>query len=101
MKGVFVTTKKVMKILIKYNFRPVLPSVEPGYLHELLPTKMPEKSENWKDVMQDLNSQILPGMTHWQSNNFHAYFPSQTSYPSIVGDMIANGLGTVSFSWVS
>lgn len=83
------------------NFRQVLPSVEPGYLHNLLPSKVPEKSEDWKDVMKDLNDKILPGMTHWQSNNFHAYFPSQTSYPSIVGDMIANGLGTVSFSWVS
>lgn len=82
-------------------FRPVLPSVEPGYLHNLLPTEIPERSEQWKDVMTDLNKQIMPGMTHWQSNNFHAYYPSQTSYPSIVGDMIANGLGTVSFSWVS
>lgn len=82
-------------------FRQVLPSVEPGYLHNLLPSKVPEQSEDWKDVMKDLNDKILPGMTHWQSNNFHAYFPSQTSYPSIVGDMIANGLGTVSFSWVS
>lgn len=62
---------------------------------------MPEKCENWKNVMTDFNEQIMPGMTHWQSNNFHAYYPSQTSYPSIIGDMIANGLGTVSFSWVS
>lgn len=65
-----------------FNCRPVLPSVEPGYLHDLLPTKIPEKSESWKDVMEDLNSQILPGLTHWQSNNFHAYFLSQTSFPS-------------------
>ncbi|XP_031628133.1 3,4-dihydroxyphenylacetaldehyde synthase 2-like [Contarinia nasturtii] len=80
--------------------RQVLPSVEPGYLHNLLPSGMPEKSESWKNVMKDLNDKILPGITHWQSPNFHAYYPSQSSYPSIVGDMIANGLGTVSFSWI-
>lgn len=79
----------------------MLPSVEPGYLHSLIPNEVPEQSESWKDVMKDMNNKILPGMTHWQSNHFHAYFPSQSSYPSIVGDMIANGLGTVSFSWVS
>lgn len=51
--------------------------------------------------MSDLNDKILPGMTRWQSNNFHAYYPSQTSTSSIIGDLIANGFGTVSFSWVS
>lgn len=61
---------------------------------------MPEEPENWKDVMEDLNEKIMPGITHWQSPHFHAYYPSQLSYPSIVGDMIANGLGTVNFSWV-
>lgn len=80
--------------------RQVLPSVEPGYLHNLLPTVVPEQPENWQDVMEDLNDKIMPGITHWQSPHFHAYYPSQLSYPSIVGDMIANGLGTVNFSWV-
>ncbi|XP_063697544.1 3,4-dihydroxyphenylacetaldehyde synthase 2 [Culicoides brevitarsis] len=78
----------------------VLPSVEPGYLHQLLPNEMPEGSENWKDVMEDLNKFIMPGITHWQSPNFHAYYPTQTSYPSIVGEIMAAGLGVVGFSWI-
>lgn len=61
---------------------PVLPSVEPGYLQDLLPMTAPEKPENWKDVMKDFLKQILPGITHWQSNHFHAYYPNQASYPS-------------------
>lgn len=73
--------------------RPVLPSVQPGYLHELLPTEMPEGSEHWKDIMTDLDKFIMPGLTHWQSPNFHAYYPSQSSFPSIVGEMISAGLG--------
>lgn len=80
--------------------RPVLPSVQPGYLSELLPTEMPEQSEDWRLIMKDLESHIMPGLTHWQSPNFHAYYPSQTSFPSIVGEMISAGLGVVGFSWV-
>lgn len=79
----------------------MLPSVEPGYLHTLLPDEVPEEPESWKDVMKDINDKIMPGMTHWQSPNFHAYYPTQTSYASIVGEMIAAGFGIVGFSWVS
>lgn len=77
-----------------------MPSVQPGYLHELLPTEAPEHPESWKDVMKDIDEKIMPGMTHWQSPNFHAYYPTQTSYPAIVGDLIAHGFGIVGFSWV-
>lgn len=51
--------------------------------------------------MKDFNSVIMPGITNWQSPNFHAYYPTQSSYPSIVGDILASGLGIVGFSWVS
>lgn len=89
-----------MKVEPIFIDRPVLPSVEPGYLHKLLPTEMPVGSENWKDIMEDFDKFILPGMTHWQSPNFHAYYPSQTSFPAIVGEMLSAGLGVVGFSWV-
>lgn len=42
----------------------------------------------------------MPGITNWQSPNFHAYYPTATSYPSIVGEMIAASIGVVGFSWV-
>jgi hypothetical protein len=70
-----------------------LPSVEPGYLHKLLPEEMPVEPESWKDIMKDFDKFILPGITHWQSPNFHAYYPSQSSYPSIIGEMLSAGLG--------
>uniref|UniRef100_A0A336N4C3 CSON011113 protein n=1 Tax=Culicoides sonorensis TaxID=179676 RepID=A0A336N4C3_CULSO len=80
--------------------RPVLPSVQPGYLHDMLPNEMPDESEDWKEIMSDLNRCIMPGVTHWQSPNFHAYYPTQTSFPSIVGEVISAGLGVVGFSWI-
>lgn len=40
-------------------------------------------------------------MTHWNSPQFHAFYPAGNSYPAIVGDIIANGLGCIGFSWIS
>uniref|UniRef100_A0A8D8IYX0 Alpha-methyldopa hypersensitive protein n=1 Tax=Culex pipiens TaxID=7175 RepID=A0A8D8IYX0_CULPI len=80
--------------------REVLPSVEPGYLHNMIPSEIPEQGDHWKSIMEDFKRCILPGITHWQSPNFHAFYPSQTSYSSIVGETLAAGLGVVGFSWV-
>jgi glutamate/tyrosine decarboxylase-like PLP-dependent enzyme len=70
-----------------------LPSVEPGYLSNLLPTEMPEKSEKWQDIMEDMKKYVMPGITHWQSPHFHAFYPSQTSFPAIIGEMLSAGIG--------
>ena len=42
--------------------RPVLPTVEPGYLHKLLPSKAPEKPEPWTDILRDVQEKIVPGV---------------------------------------
>ncbi|XP_032595366.1 3,4-dihydroxyphenylacetaldehyde synthase 2 isoform X1 [Drosophila grimshawi] len=78
----------------------ILPSVEPGYLLPLLPKKMPETPEAWPEILTDINRVIKPGITHWQSPNMHAYFPTCISYPSLVGELIATGYGIVGFSWI-
>lgn len=81
--------------------RPVLPSVQPGYLHQMIPKEVPEKSENWQDVLQDVERVIMPGVTHWHSPNFHAYYPTANSYPAIVGEMLSAGIGCIGFSWMA
>lgn len=73
----------------------------PGYLHSQVDTDVPELPETWQSVMDDIHRVIMPGITHWQSPNFHAYYPTQTSYPAIVGSLLASGLGVVGFSWVN
>ena len=77
-----------------------MPSVQPGYLFDLLPKEMPDKPQDWKEVLQDIDRVIKPGITHWQSPNMHAYYPTASSYPSIIGDMLANGFSVIGFSWV-
>lgn len=64
--------------------RRVLPNVQPGYLAPLIPDTAPIKPESWQDVMADIERVIMPGVTHWHSPKFHAYFPTANSYPAIV-----------------
>lgn len=80
--------------------RKVTPCVEPGYLRPLLPDEAPFEPESWEEIMGDVESKIMPGVTHWQHPRFHAYFPSGNSYPSILGDMLSDGIGCIGFSWV-
>ena len=40
-------------------------------------------------------------MTHWQSPHMHAYFPALNSFPSLLGDMLADAIGCLGFTWVS
>ena len=43
----------------------------------------------------------MPGVTHWQSPHMHAYFPALNSYPSLLGDMLADGINCLGFTWAS
>ena len=80
---------------------PVLSRVEPGQIRGGLPASPPEKGEPFDRVLQDLNDLILPGITHWQSPNFFAYFPANTSGPAILGDLISSGLGVQGMLWTT
>ncbi|KAH7957123.1 hypothetical protein HPB52_015583 [Rhipicephalus sanguineus] len=81
--------------------RRVTPQCEPGYLKELLPERAPEQPEDWDKIMADVERFIMPGVTHWQHPHFHAYFPAGNSYPSILADMLSDGIGCVGFSWAA
>ncbi|CAH1960114.1 unnamed protein product [Acanthoscelides obtectus] len=81
--------------------RPVLPSVHPGYLGELLPKEPPQTGESWQEVLQDVDRIIMPGLTHWHSPKFHAYYPTAHSFPAVVGEMMSAGFGCVGLNWVA
>ena len=40
-------------------------NVQPGYLKKLLPDRPPKVGEPWDEIQKDLESKIVPGMTHW------------------------------------
>ena len=78
---------------------PVNSQVEPGAIRNALPDRAPEQPEPFADVMRDLNEIIMPGITHWQSPNWFAYFPANSSGPSLLGEMAAAGLGVQGMLW--
>jgi aromatic-L-amino-acid decarboxylase len=79
----------------------VLPNVSPGDILSQLPKEVPEQSESFDDILNDFRQIIMPGITHWQHPRFFAYFPSNTSYESMLGEFLANALGVINFSWES
>ncbi|KAI5205050.1 hypothetical protein E4T39_03190 [Aureobasidium subglaciale] len=80
--------------------RPVLPSVAPGYLAKLLPTSPPTQAESWDKIRADIESKIMPGMTHWQSPDFMAFFPASSSYPGMMGELWSAALTVPAFNWL-
>ncbi|KAL9168942.1 hypothetical protein ABFS82_04G047000 [Erythranthe guttata] len=80
---------------------PVLSQVQPGYLRELLPDSAPSRPESLQDVLDDVQTKILPGVTHWQSPDYFAYFPSNSSVAGFLGEMLSAGINMVGFSWIT
>lgn len=81
--------------------RPVDAQVEPGGVRSQLPEHPPTSAESFAAVMADIEQIIVPGLTQWQHPAFFAYFPSNTSYPSILGELLSAGLGVQGMSWVT
>lgn len=80
---------------------PVLSQVKPGEIRSRLPSAAPMKGESFDTIFRDVNEIILPGITHWQSPNFFAYFPSNNSGPSILGELLSAGLGVQGMLWAT
>jgi aromatic-L-amino-acid/L-tryptophan decarboxylase len=78
---------------------PVLPQLKPGEIRASLPSTAPAQGEPFDALLKDIESLILPGITHWQSPNFFAYFPSNNSGPSILADLLSSGLGIQGMLW--
>ncbi len=80
---------------------PVLSQVKPGEVRSMLPKDPPVKGESMESILADLNRVVLPGVTHWQSPNFFAFFPANTSGPAILGDLVSSGLGVQGMLWAT
>jgi len=80
---------------------PVMSQVKPGEIRAKFPTSAPQKGEPFADVLRDLDAKIMPGITHWQSPNFYAYFPSNNSNASILGDLLSSGIGVQGMLWAT
>jgi aromatic-L-amino-acid/L-tryptophan decarboxylase len=78
---------------------PVLSQAKPGEIRASLPQNPPTLGEPFDAILKDVENLILPGVTHWQSPNFFAYFPCNASGPGILGDLLSSGLGVQGMLW--
>lgn len=78
---------------------PVKSQVKPKEILDKLPDSPPEYSESIEKIFSDFKEIILPGITHWQNPNFHAYFPANSSFPSLLAEMLMSALGVQGMKW--
>jgi aromatic-L-amino-acid decarboxylase len=73
--------------------------IRPGEVLQKLPEMAPQKGEPLEAILRDVEEIIIPGLTHWQHPGFMALFPSNTSLPSFLGEMVTAGLGVNCMMW--
>jgi aromatic-L-amino-acid decarboxylase len=78
---------------------PVLAQVAPGDIRARLPPAAPEEGEPFSAILRDLDEILLPGITHWQSPRYFAYFATSASAPGILAELLAATLNSVAFLW--
>jgi aromatic-L-amino-acid decarboxylase len=78
---------------------PVKSGVKPGEIFNKIPSSPPEEPEPFENFMCDMDEIIMPGITHWQSPDFFAYFPANSSPPSVLAEMITATIGAQCMNW--
>ncbi len=78
---------------------PVKSQVAPKDIYNKLTDSAPQKPEEFKTIFDDFQKIIMPGITHWQHPSFFAYFPANTSPPSILGEMLTSTLAAQCMIW--
>ncbi len=80
---------------------PVLSQVTPGAIRDALPASPPAQGEPFEAMLADVDDVLMPGITHWQSPQFYAFFPANTSGPAILGELLSAGLGVQGMLWAT
>ena len=77
------------------------PELRPGDVRAKLPAHPPTAIEPFREVLADMDRVVVPGLTHWQHPSFFAYFPGNSSYAAILGELASAGLCVQGMSWVT
>lgn len=78
---------------------PVLAQTAPGDIRRALPTQPPVKPEAMESILADFDQLLIPGITHWNSPGFMAYFGITGSGPGILGEMLSGVLNVNAMLW--
>ncbi len=78
---------------------PVKSTVKPGDVKKRLPEAPPAEAEPMAGIFRDFEDIVMPGITHWQHPGWFAYFPANNSPASVLGELLAAGLGSQGMVW--
>lgn len=78
---------------------PVKSQSKPKEIYNLISSEIPKEGEALVEILKDTTDIILPGITHWQHPNFHAYFPANSSIESLFAEMITTAIGAQCMIW--
>src|SRR5690242_4312605 len=78
---------------------PVLAQVQPGAIARSLPDTAPVEGEPIDAILGDLERIVVPGLTHWNSPTFFAYFSICASGPGILADFVSSALNQQAMLW--
>ncbi len=78
---------------------PVLSKVLPGDIASRLPGEAPERGEPFEALLGDFQSIVLPGITHWNSPRFFAYFATSAAPVGITAEVLAAALDVKAMLW--
>ena len=79
--------------------RPVRAPLTPGAVRARFPDAPPETGQGLQGILQDLETMVEPGLTHWQHPRFFAYFPANATPPSMLADFATAILGQQAMLW--
>jgi aromatic-L-amino-acid decarboxylase len=80
---------------------PVRSEVNYGQIRKSLPQEAPIEPEGIESIFKDFENIIMLGITHWQSPNYFAYFPANSSLPSVLAEFLTAALGVQGMKWIT
>ena len=78
---------------------PVLSSVRPGEIAARLPARAPDEPEAFERILEDFDTIILPGITHWNHPRFFAYFATSAAPAAIAAEALSATLDVKAMLW--
>lgn len=95
--------ERIARMIAEYHAtiadRPVSAATQPRQVYDALPDSPPESPEPWDEILADVETIVLPNLTHWQSPNFFGFFPANASVPAIAAELLCAGLGVQGMLW--
>ena len=79
--------------------RAIVPHVQPGDVRLACSNEMPQRGEAMTQILDDLDTVVMPGIVHWGHPAFLGYFGSTSNGPALLGEMVAAALNVSAMTW--